>query len=98
MTSFSDYAAYERSQCWRFERSGDETPKTAPDTTFIQTDTSDPKTLKNDSLILRDNLKRKRPLIFSNTGIAGSQNRIMLAFRGILAVIGKIFQLKLPAF
>ncbi|OUQ00122.1 TIM-barrel domain-containing protein [Lactobacillus gallinarum] len=81
MTSFSDYAASRdvNAGLW----SENQTPKATPDTTFIQTNTSDPKILKNDALILRDNLKRKRPLIFSNTGIAGSQNRTMLAFGDI---------------
>lgn len=81
MTSFSDYAASHgvNAGLW----SEHETPKATPDTTFIQTNTSDPKILKDDALILRDNLKRKRPLIFSNTGIAGSQYRTMLAFGNI---------------
>jgi alpha-glucosidase len=81
MASFSEYAAIHDVSAGLWSQNN--TPKASPDTTFIQTDTTDPKVLKNDALILRNNLKRKRPLIFSNTGIAGSQNRTMLAFGDI---------------
>lgn len=81
MASFSEYAAMHDVSAGLWSQNN--TPKASPDTTFIQTDTTDPKVLKNDALILRNNLKRKRPLIFSNTGIAGSQNRTMLAFGDI---------------
>lgn len=91
MTSFSDYASTREINAGIW--SGNEIPKTAPDTTFIQTNTSNPDTLKKDSIILRDNLKRKRPLIFQIPVLLGVKVEPCLLLV-ILVVIGRAFQLR----
>ncbi|HBG90797.1 TIM-barrel domain-containing protein [Lactobacillus acetotolerans] len=78
LATFNDYANNQdiHAGFWSNQAVTEPSPKTA----FIMTNTSFSKVLDKDQQSLKTNLKRKRPLILTNTGTAGSQNKTALAF------------------
>ena len=80
ISSFNNYANSQKVDPGIWTTESDNIPNNS---SFVATNTSDAQLLNKDKQILRENLKKKRPFILSNTGIAGSQRNSALAFGDI---------------